>query len=165
MLIYYLHNYIDMKTDTVSQEKKKVLFLCTHNSARSQMAEGLLRAIYGDRYEAYSAGTEATTVNPLAFTAMKEIGIDISSHHSKNYQEFKDTIFDVAVTVCDRAKVACPICSTNLVLPTIYPRSREVIHKSFEDPAAAVGSEEEKLNVFRRVRDEIKDWISETFGK
>ena len=154
-----------MTTNMISQEKKKVLFLCTHNSARSQMAEGLLRAMYGDRYEAYSAGTEATTVNPLAFAAMKEIGIDISGQHSKAHQEFKDTIFDVAVTVCDRAKVACPICSTNLELPTIYPRSREVIHKSFDDPAAAVGSEEEKLKVFRRVRDEIKDWVSETFGK
>ena len=129
------------------------------------MAEGLLRAMYGDRYEAYSAGTEATTVNPLAFTAMKEIGIDISSHHSKTYQEFKDNIFDVAVTVCDRAKVSCPICSTNLKLPTIYPRARVVIHKSFEDPATAVGSEEERLKIFRQVRDEIKDWILQTFEK
>jgi arsenate reductase len=147
----------------IPQEKKKVLFLCTHNSARSQMAEGLLRAMYGDRYEAYSAGTEATIVNPLAFTAMKEIGIDISSHHSKTYQEFKDTIFDVAVTVCDNAKAACPIIITNLERPTKLTKAREVIHYSFEDPAAAVGSEEEKLKVFRRVRDEIKDWIAQTF--
>ncbi len=78
-----------MVTGTKSQEKKKVLFLCTHNSARSQMAEGLLRAMYGDRYEAYSAGTEATTVNPLAVTAMKEIGIDISGQHSKAHHEFQ----------------------------------------------------------------------------
>jgi arsenate reductase (thioredoxin) len=109
------------------------------------MAEGLLRAIYGDRYESYSAGVQTTTVNPLAVIAMKEIGIDISSQYSKTPQEFLDTIFDVAVTVCDRAKVACPICSTNLELPIIDPRAREVIHKSFDDPAAAVGSEEEKL--------------------
>ena len=124
-----------------------------HNSARSQMAEGLLRAIYGDRYEAYSAGVETTTVNPHAIAVMKEIGIDISSQHSKTPQEFQDIIFDMAATVCDRAKVACPICSTNLELPTPFPRAREVIHESFEDPAAAVGSEEEKLKVFRRVRD------------
>jgi arsenate reductase len=149
----------------ISQEKKKVLFLCTHNSARSQMAEGLLRAIYGDRYEAYSAGVKATTVNPHAVLVMKEIGIDISSQHSKTPQEFQDTIFDMAVTVCDRAKVSCPICSTNLELSTESPRAREVIHKSFEDPAAPVGSEEEQLKVFRRVRDEIKDWILQTFEK
>lgn len=154
-----------MVTNTRPQEKKKILFLCTHNSARSQMAEGLLRAIYGDRYEAYSAGTEAITVNPHAVIAMKEIGIDISSQHSKTPQEFQDTIFDLAVTVCDRAKVACPICSTSLQLPTGSPKAKGVIHKSFEDPAAAVGSEEEKLKVFRRVRDEIKDWILQTFEK
>lgn len=154
-----------MVTNTRSQEKKKVLFLCTHNSARSQMAEGLLKAIYGDRYEAYSAGVEATTVNPHAVIVMKEIGIDISSQRSKTSQEFQNTIFDLAVTVCDRAKVACPICSTNSQLPTRSPRAREVIHKNFEDPAAAVGSDEEKLKIFRQVRDEIKDWISKTFGK
>ena len=154
-----------MGSNTRPQEKKKVLFLCTHNSARSQMAEGLLRAIYGDRYEAYSAGVEATTVNPHAILVMKEIGIDISDQRSKTSQEFQDTVFDLAVTVCDRAKVACPICITNLELPTKSPRAREVIHKSFEDPAAAVGSEEEQLKVFRQVRDEIKDWVSRTFGK
>ena len=137
-----------MVTSMESQEKKKILFLCTHNSARSQMAEGLLRAIYGDRYEAYSAGVETTTVNPHAIAVMKKIGIDISSQHSKTPHEFQDTIFDLAVTVCDRAKVACPICSTNLELPNQFPKAREVIHESFEDPAAALGSEEEKLKVF-----------------
>ncbi len=155
----------EMVTKTRSQEKKKILFLCTHNSARSQMAEGLLRAIYGDRYESYSAGVQATKVNPLAVIAMKEIGIDISGQYSKTPQEFQDIIFDMAVTVCDNAKTACPICSTNLELPSKSPRAREVIHNSLEDPAAAVGTEEEKLEVFRRVRDEIKDWISQTFGK
>lgn len=129
------------------------------------MAEGLLRAIYGNRYDAYSAGVEATTVNPYAVLVMKEIGIDISGQHSKISQELQDTVFDLAVTVCDRAKQACPICSTNLELPTRSPRAREVIHRSFEDPAAAVGSEEERLKVFRQVRDEIKDWISRTFGE
>ncbi|HEY3360281.1 MAG TPA: arsenate reductase ArsC [Methanosarcina sp.] len=154
-----------MVTNMRPQEKKKILFLCTHNSARSQMAEGLLRAIYGDRYEAYSAGVEATTVNPLAVIAMKEIGIDISGQYSKTPQEFQDIIFDVAITVCDNAKTACPICSTNLEHPSKFPRARQVIHKSFEDPAASMGSEEERLRVFRRVRDEIKDWILQTFEK
>ncbi|HIH73757.1 MAG TPA: arsenate reductase ArsC [Methanosarcina sp.] len=154
-----------MVSNVRSQEKKKVLFLCTHNSARSQMAEGLLRNIYGNQYEAYSAGVMATTVNPHAVQVMKEINIDISSQYSKTPKEFRDIIFDMAVTVCDRAKVSCPVCSTNLEVPTEYPRAKEVIHKSFEDPAAAVGSEEEKLEFFRRVRDEIKDWISKVFGE
>ncbi|OEU42853.1 ArsC family transcriptional regulator [Methanosarcina sp. Ant1] len=154
-----------MATSTISQEKKKVLFLCTHNSARSQMAEGLLRSVYGDRYEAYSAGVEATTVNPLAVMVMKEIGIDISGQYSKTPQEYQDIIFDLAVTVCDNAKAACPIIITNLERPTKLTKAREVIHKSFDDPATTVGSEEEQLKVFRRVRDEIKDWISQTLGK
>ena len=154
-----------MATSTISQEKKKVLFLCTHNSARSQMAEGLLRSVYGDRYEAYSAGVEATTVNPLAVMVMKEIGIDISGQYSKTPQEYQDIIFDLAVMVCDNAKAACPIIITNLERPTKLTKAREVIHKSFDDPATAVGSEEEQLKVFRRVRDEIKDWISQTIGK
>ena len=154
-----------MATSTISQEKKKVLFLCTHNSARSQMAEGLLRSVYGDRYEAYSAGVEATTVNPLAVMVMKEIGIDISGQYSKTPQEYQDIIFDLAVMVCDNAKAACPIIITNLERPTKLTKAREVIHKSFDDPATAVGSEEEQLKVFRRVRDEIKDWISQTLGK
>jgi len=124
-----------------------------------------LRAIYGDRYEAYSAGVSTTTVNPHAVQVMKEIGIDISSQYSKTPKEFQDIIFDMAVTVCDRAKVSCPICSTNFEISAEYPRAREVIHKSFEDPAAVVGSEEEQLRVFRRVRDEIKDWILQTFEK
>jgi arsenate reductase len=154
----------DFASDTGDREKKKVLFLCTHNSARSQMAEGLLRAMYGDRYEAYSAGIEATTIDPRAVAVMKEIGIDISGQRSKSAEEFQDIIFDHAVTVCDRARQACPICSTELKIPSKSPRAREVIHRSFEDPAAAKGSQEEQLQAFRRVRDEIKDWISQTFG-
>jgi arsenate reductase len=152
-----------MRTIASDPEKKKVLFLCTHNSARSQMAEGLLRAMYGDRHEAYSAGIEATTIDPRAVAVMKEIGIDISGQRSKSAEEFQDIIFDHAVTVCDRARQACPICSTELKVPSKSPRAREVIHRSFEDPAAAIGSEEEQLQVFRQVRDEIKDWISQTF--
>lgn len=147
------------------QQKKKVLFLCTHNSARSQMAEGLLRAMYGEEYEAYSAGVVATSVDPRAVKVMKEIGVDISGQHSKTSSEFADTIFDLAVTVCDRARQACPICSTRLELPSSLPKAREVIHRSFEDPAAALGTEEEQLEAFRRVRDEIADWISWSFGR
>jgi arsenate reductase len=154
-----------MTADASGQDKKKVLFLCTHNSARSQMAEGLLRAMYGDRYEAYSVGVVATSLDPRSVRAMLEIGIDISAQRSKSSQEFPDTIFDLAVTVCDRAKQACPICSTQLQLPSQSPRAKEVIHRSFTDPAAASGSEEEQLEAFRRVRDEIKDWISQTFGR
>ena len=147
------------------QQKKKVLFLCTHNSARSQMAEGLLRAMYGEEYEAYSAGVVATSVDPRAVKVMKEIGVDIAGQHSKTSSEFGDTIFDLAVTVCDRARQICPICSTRLELPGSLPKAREVIHKSFEDPAAALGTEEEQLEAFRRVRDEIADWISWSFGR
>ncbi len=147
------------------QQKKKVLFLCTHNSARSQMAEGLLRAMHGEEYEAYSAGVVATSVDPRAVLVMKEMGIDISGQRSKTSSEFGDTIFDLAVTVCDRARQACPICSTRLELPSSLPKAREVIHRSFEDPAAALGTEEEQLEAFRRVRDEIADWISWSFGR
>jgi arsenate reductase len=154
-----------MTLSEINQEKKKVLFLCTHNSARSQMAEGLLRAMYPDRYEAYSAGILATHVDPRAVLAMMEIGIHISAQRSKPFQEFQDKTFDLAVTVCDRAKQACPICSTQLNLPSRFPKAREVKHKSFEDPAAATGSEEEQLEAFRKVRDEIKDWISQILGR
>jgi arsenate reductase len=155
-----------MKSDSASSSagKKKVLFLCTHNSARSQMAEGLLRAMHGDRYEAYSAGVKATAVDSRAVRAMSEIGIDISSQRSKSSQEFLDTVFDLAVTVCDRARQACPICSTEIELPARTPRAREVIHRSFLDPAATKGSEEEKMQAFRKVRDEIKEWISQIFS-
>ncbi|MCK9565931.1 MAG: arsenate reductase ArsC [Methanothrix sp.] len=150
-------------TSTTSDrgKKKMVLFLCTHNSARSQMAEGFMRAMYPDRYEAYSAGVVATSLDPRAVRAMLEMGIDISAQRSKSSQEFQDTIFDLAVTVCDLAKQACPICSTQL-LPNRSPRAKVVIHRSFADPAAA--AVEEQLDAFRRARDEIKEWICQTFG-
>lgn len=144
--------------------KKKVLFLCTHNSARSQMAEGLLKAMYGDRYESYSAGIKATSVDPRAKMVMNEIGIDISPQRSKSAEEFRDTVFDLAVTVCDRAKQACPICTTKLEIPNKSTKAREVIHKSFEDPALAAGTNEEQIIVFRRIRDDMKNWIADTFG-
>lgn len=118
------------------------------------MAEGFLRHLYGDLYEAYSAGLEATEVNPYAVKVMRELGIDISSHRSKRIDEFKGVLFDYVVTVCDSAKERCPF----------FP-GKKIIHKGFEDPAEFVGEEEEKLKVFRKVRDEIRDWIIETFSK
>ncbi|MCW4026667.1 MAG: arsenate reductase ArsC [Candidatus Bathyarchaeota archaeon] len=132
--------------------EKEVLFVCTHNSARSQMAEGLLNALFGDRYEGYSAGTEPSNVNPYAINAMAEIGIDISTHRSESIEEFRGKTFDHVVTVCDRAREVCPF----------FPGKR-VLHKSFEDPSEFKGAEDETLEQVRRVRDDIKDWIQETF--
>src|ERR671939_565637 len=131
------------------QNRKKVLFLCTHNSARSQMAEGLLRQLASDRFETYSAGTEATGVRPQAIKVMNEIGIDISGQQSKTLEEYLGQPFDYVITVCDAANEACPV----------FPGAKQRLHWSFEDPAAAVGSEEERLKVFRSVRDNIKEHI------
>lgn len=132
----------------------RVLFLCTHNSARSQMAEGLLRSIGGDRFEVHSAGTEATEVRPLAIRAMAEIDIDISGQHSKTMDEYLGQQFDYVITVCDRAAESCPI----------FPGDPERIHWSFEDPAAVEGSETHQLAVYQRVRNEIltrlRVWIA-----
>src|SRR5918997_5491119 len=127
-------------------EKTKVLFLCTHNSARSQMAEGLLRYLAGDRFEVMSAGTEATHVRPLAIQAMEELGIDISDQESKTLEGYLGKPFNYVITVCDDANEACPI----------FPGARRRLHWSFEDPAQAAGSEEERLGVFRSVRNKIR---------
>lgn len=144
------------------QDKMKILFICYRNSARSQMAEGLLRALYGDRYEVYSAGIEATKVDPRAVKVMNEIGIDISGQRSKRMDEYRGILFDLAITVCDKAKEACPICGVSLKAPATAPAAKKAIHKTFVDPTIAEGSEEEQLKVFRQVRDEIKSWISKT---
>ncbi len=136
-----------------SAEKKKVLFICTHNSARSQMAEGLMNALRGDEYTARSAGTEPSEVNPYAVRVMQEIGIDISGHHSKSLELFLDQDFDYVVTVCDHANEACPF----------FPGGKERVHKGFQDPAAVEGPEEVMLAGFRRARDEIRAWILTTF--
>jgi arsenate reductase len=130
-------------------EKTRVLFLCTHNSARSQMAEGMLRNLAGDRFEAFSAGTEATHVRPLAIRAMEEIGVDIASRESKTLDRYLGEPFDYVITVCDDANEACPF----------FPGARERLHWSFEDPSKAKGSEEERLAVFRRVRDGLLEQI------
>ncbi|MEM0466496.1 MAG: arsenate reductase ArsC [Candidatus Thermoplasmatota archaeon] len=125
-------------------DKKKVLFLCTHNAARSQMAEGLLRSLYGNLYEVYSAGVTPSQVHPSAIAVMKEIHVDISSHRSKSIDEFKTICFDYVITVCDHAKATCPF----------FP-GKKIIHHSFKDPTT--------LSEFRKIRDEIKTWIQTTF--
>ena len=127
----------------------RVLILCTANSARSQMAEGLLRWDHGAKFEVHSAGAKATSVRPEAIQAMKEIGIDISGHRSKAVDEFASESFDYVITVCDNASVTCPI----------YPGHTNRIHHSFEDPAATPGPEEERLASFRRVRDQIRAYL------
>ena len=134
--------------------RRRVLFLCVHNSARSQMAEGMLRAWAGDRFEAHSAGNEATELRALAIRAMAEIGIDISRQRSKTTREYVGQSFDHAVTVCDDAKEACPY----------FPAARNQLHWRFDDPAAAQGTEEERLTVYRRVRDEIAERIRQFAG-
>ena len=135
-------------------KKQKVLFLCTHNSARSQMAEGLLRALHGDRYEAYSAGTEPSRVNPYVARAMSEIGIDLSLHRSKHMNEFIDQDIDYVVTVCGNAKESCPF----------FPGGAIRMHHSFPDPSAFRGEDEEIMAGVRAVRDEIKTWITVQFS-
>ena len=123
--------------------KKRVLFLCTGNSARSQMAEGLLRSMASDRFDAVSAGTQPKGVHPRTIDAMRELGIDVSSHSSKDVQQFLNENFDYVITVCDRAKQACPI----------FPGA-EPIHWGFNDPADA--QPEQQMEAFRRVRNEIQ---------
>jgi len=129
----------------------RVLFLCTHNSARSQMAEGFLRAMAGDRFEAGSAGTEKTSVNPLAIRVMAELGIDLGGHTSKLYADVASGAWDYLITVCDDANERCPW----------VPGSVKRLHWSFPDPSRATGSEEERLAVFRRVRDQIQERLSD----
>ncbi len=135
--------------------RRRVLVLCTHNAARSQMAEGLLRALAPDRFEVTSAGTEATRVHPLAVRAMDERGIDLRGHRSKTVDTLLGEPWDVVITVCDSANERCPV----------FPGPTTRLHWSFEDPSAATGSEDERLAVFRRVRDAIdarlRRWVAE----
>lgn len=134
--------------------RKKVLFLCTANAARSQMAEGLLRAKFGGRYEVFSAGTRQSRVSPYAIRVMQEIGIDISHHRSKTLDEFTGVPMDIVVTLCDNARAVCPV----------FPLAKQTIHHGFPDPHVGMGSEEEILAGYRRSRDEIYRWIDVTFG-
>ena len=131
--------------------KTRVLILCTGNSARSQMAEGLLRHMAGDRVEVSSAGTRPGSVRPEAVAVLAELGIDIRSHWSKHVDEFKDRPFDYVITVCDNAKESCPV----------FPAGTRRIHWSFEDPAAAAGDEPHRLAEFRRIRDQISRRLTE----
>ena len=128
-------------------DQKRVLILCTGNSARSQMAEGLLRHIAGDRFEVASAGVSPTRVRQEAIEAMRETGIDISNHHSKSVDEFVEQEFDYVITVCDNANEQCPI----------FPGKTTRIHWSLEDPAAVEGDDLTRLDAFRQVRDEISN--------
>lgn len=133
-------------------DKKRVLILCTGNSARSQMAEGILRHDGGERFEVYSAGTKPGQVRPEAIEAMKEIGIDISGHRSKSLDEYLGENFHYIITVCDNAAENCPV----------FPGKAERIHQSFEDPPPpGVGDDAHRMLIFTRVRDEIRDWMKD----
>ena len=134
-------------------EKLKVLFVCTHNSARSQMAEAFLNSIYGDRYAASSAGTEPTKINPTVVAAMKEAGLDLSGNRAKSIDEFMEQKLDLVVTLCDQAQETCPF----------FPGGKKYSHQSFQDPGACAGPEEEILACVRRIRDEISVWVREYF--
>ncbi len=129
------------------QPPVRVLFLCTGNSARSQMAEGLLRTLGGGRFDVHSAGTEPRGLHPLAVKAMAEIGVDIAGQHSKGLEGYRDQPFDYIITVCDRARDNCPT----------FPGDNERVHWSFRDPAEASGTEAEQMVVFRQVRQEISE--------
>jgi len=131
------------------QSKRRILFLCSHNSARSQMAEGLQRALGGDRFEAFSAGSEATHVRPMAVGVMAELGIDITGQHSKTLERYLDQPFEAVITVCDQANETCPV----------FFGARERPHWSFPDPSKAEGSDEDQLGVYRAVRDGIRHRI------
>jgi arsenate reductase (thioredoxin) len=133
----------------LSLNKQRVLILCTGNSARSQMAEGLLRHDGGDRFDVESAGTNPCTVRQEAIAVMRELGIDISRHRSKHVGEFGGEFFDFVITVCDNAKESC----------ALFPGAAQRLHRDFENPACASGSEEERLAVFRRVRDELREYL------
>jgi arsenate reductase len=131
--------------------KQRILFLCTHNSARSQMAEGWLRYLGDDRFEVFSAGTEATQVRPQAIKVMAELGIDISGQRSKTLDRYLNEPFDKVITVCDQANETCPV----------FFGAQKRLHWSFPDPSKATGTEEEQLAVYRRVRDEIRARIEQ----
>lgn len=130
--------------------KKRVLFLCTHNSCRSQMAEGIVNHYLGDRFEAFSAGTEKTRVNQGAAQVLAELGIDISHHRSKTLEEFAGRSFDQVITLCGSANEQCPLFFGGV----------ERVHIGFDDPSRSTGSEEEVMGEFRRVRDEIRQKIT-----
>jgi len=132
-----------------AEGRSRVLFVCTHNSARSQMAEGLLRKLGGSAFDAASAGTEETEVRPLAIEAMREVGVDISRQESKTLERFVQQPFDYVITVCDDAREACPV----------FPGSGGRLHWSLPDPSKAEGSAEDRLQAFREARDRLREHI------
>lgn len=137
----------------MERAKPRILVLCTGNSARSQMAEGLLKAKLGDRFDIDSAGTRPSSVRPEAIEVLREIGIDISENRSKPMDEFAGAEIDFVLTVCDNAKENCPY----------FPARTQLVHHAFDDPAEAAGGPDERTAVFRRVRDEISDYIDREF--
>jgi len=136
--------------------KKTVMFTCTHNAARSQMAEGFIRAFYDNCYEVYSAGTEPTQVHPCAITVMREVGVDISTYRAKGLEEFDGQQFDYVVTLCPEAQALCPH----------FLRGETYLHHGFDDPAQSesTATETDACAQFRMVRDQLKEWIKVTFG-
>lgn len=137
----------------MGSKKEKVIFLCNRNAARSQMAEGLLRSAYGEFYDVNSAGNRPSTLSPYAVAVMMEIGVDISNHRSKSLKEFEGSKFHHVVTVCGGEGESCPV----------FLGGKNYIHRAFEDPGAFEGTEEKKMECFRKVRDEMKVWIKATF--
>ena len=142
---------IDMK---INPPKKRVLFLCTHNAVRSQMAESFLNKIYGDRYTAFSAGSDPTQIDPIVILVMSEVGIDVSNYRSKGLNVFRDYHFDYVITVCDQVQESCPYFSEGNIRK----------HMSFPDPSKFQGRSEDVIKEYRCVRDEIKNWIEKEFG-
>jgi arsenate reductase len=134
--------------------KTRVLFICTANAARSQMAEGLMRAKFGDRFEVFSAGTRPSRVSPRAIRVMQEIGIDISHQRSKSLDEMSGMTFDLAVTLCDRASQVCPVVTC----------AKKTMYHGFPDPHLTKGTEDDLIEGYRRVRNNIGAWIDKTFG-
>ena len=134
-------------------KKEKVLFLCNHNSVRSQMAEGLLKSLYDEYYDVKSAGNDPSELNPYAVQVMVEIGVDISKHRSKSLKEFEGIEFDYVVTVCGGTGEGCPV----------FLGGKKYLHEPFEDPASVKGHEDDKIIAFRIIRDELKVWIENTF--
>ncbi len=139
----------------ISQKvKEKVLIICYHNSSRSQMAEGLLKTLYSEYYDVYSAGSNPSIVNHYAIKVLAELDVDISNNRSKSLKEFNGLEFDYVVTVCGGVEATtCPF----------FPGGKKYLHESFEDPAAVEGTDQDKTEAFRKSRDEIKEWIKETF--
>jgi arsenate reductase len=135
-------------------QKKSVLFVCTHNAARSQMAEAILNKLYGDRYMAFSAGTDPTQIDPLVVLVMSEIGIEVSDYRSKELNIFKDSTLDYVITLCDQAKESCPY----------FPGGNLHLHRGFPDPSEFKGKPEDVINGYRGIRDEMKKWIEKEFG-